>query len=86
MSWFAGRFGNSGRNALDAPGRIEVNGTLFKNFRREKWSSQFRWEVFNLLNHANFHLPVNAVNAPNAATITAADPGRLMQFGLRVMF
>ena len=80
------RFGNSGRNILDAPGRIELNGTLFKNFRREKWSSQFRWEVFNVLNHPNFHLPVNAVNAPNAATITAADPGRLMQFGLRVMF
>lgn len=80
-------FGNSGRNILDGPGRIEVNLTLFKNFAvREKTTLQFRWEVFNVLNHANFGLPVNAVNAPNAGSITSADNGRLMQLGLRLVY
>ena len=80
-------FGNSGRNILDAPGRIELNLTLFKNFKvREKSNLQFRWEVFNALNHPNLDLPVTAVNAANAGTIVAADNGRLMQFGLRYSF
>ena len=80
-------FGDSGRNILDGPGRIEINITLYKNFvLREKSNLQFRWETFNVLNHANLGLPVNAVNAPNAGTIVTADNGRLMQFGLRYTF
>jgi hypothetical protein len=80
-------FGNSGRSILDGPGRIEVNLTLFKNFKlREHVNLQGRWELFNVLNHANFALPVNAVNAANAGTIASADNGRLMQFGLRLTY
>jgi hypothetical protein len=80
-------FGDSGRNILDAPGRIEMNLSLFKNFRlRERSNLQFRWEVFNALNHPNLGLPITAVNAANAATIPTADNGRLMQFGLRFAF
>ena len=37
---------------------------------------QVRWEVFNVLNHANFQLPVNTVNAPNAGTLTSAGSWR----------
>jgi len=48
---------------------------------------QFRWEVFNVLNHANFQLPINDVTAVNAGTLTSVvSPGREMQFGLRLMF
>jgi hypothetical protein len=79
-------FGNAGRNILDGPGLINVNGSLYKNQRFEHFSMQFRWEVFNVLNHANFMLPENAVNAPNVGTIRAAQAGREMQFGLRLMF
>jgi hypothetical protein len=80
-------FGNSGRNILDGPGRIEVNLSLFKNFKlTERTGLQFRWELFNALNHANFSVPVNAVNAANAGTIASADNGRLMQFGLRFTY
>ena len=80
-------FGNAGRSAVDGPGRIEVNLSVSKNFvLRESHRVQFRWEVFNVLNHANFGLPENAVNAPNAGTLLSADAGRLMQFALRYSF
>jgi hypothetical protein len=66
---------------------ISVNQTLYRNFRlREKDQLQVRWELFNVLNHANFQLPANAVNAVNAGTLTSAQPGRLMQFALRYSF
>src|SRR5260370_568513 len=76
-------FGNSGRNILDAPGLIQVNLALDRNFVvTEKSHLQIRWEVFNVLNHPNFNLPNVFVNAPNGATITSANDPRLMQFGL----
>lgn len=81
------QFGNSGRNILDGPGHEEVNLTAFKNFQlAEGRLVQFRWEVFNVLNHANLRLPDDHVNAPSAATITGAGAAREMQFGLRFVF
>ena len=80
-------FGNSGRNILDAPGHIQVDLSVYKNFKLwERSRVQFRWELFNVLNHANFGVPVNAVNAPDAGTLLSAGNGRLMQFGFRYQF
>ena len=80
-------FGNAGRNTLDAPGNITVNLSLNRNFVvRERMRLQFRWELFNVLNHANFGLPENAVNAVNAGTLLSAGISRQMQFGLRLSF
>jgi hypothetical protein len=83
----AGHYGSAGRNILDAPGKVSLNLNLSKNFQiAEKGNLQFRWEVFNFINHANFGLPVRDVDVPNAATITTADAGRSMQLGLRFSF
>jgi hypothetical protein len=80
-------FGNAGRSILDAPGRIELNVSLYKNFFvTERSHLQFRWELFDILNHPNFGIPENAVNAPNAATLLSASTSRLMQFGFRYGF
>ena len=81
-------YGNSGRNILDGPGQITVNQTIYRNFRlKERDTLQFRWEVFNVVNHPNFQLPVNNVAAANAGTLTSVvSPGRQMQFGLRLSF
>jgi hypothetical protein len=81
------RFGNSGRNILDGPGRINLNLALVRNFRfGERANLQFRWESFNATNHTNFRLPVNNLSLANAGTITGANESRSMQFGLRCQF
>ncbi len=81
------RFGNSGRSILDGPGLVEMNLSLLKNFYFErKGALQFRWEVFNATNHANFRLPNGNVNEVTAGALNSSGPGRLMQFGLRYRF
>jgi hypothetical protein len=57
----AGAVGNSRRNQLTGPGLSQWDMSLFKNTKiTEKLSVELRWEVYNLLNRANFHhLPDN---------------------------
>ena len=47
---------------------------------------QLRAEVFNLLNHANFGIPVADLNSPNFGRILSAGPPRLMQFAAKFIF
>jgi hypothetical protein len=90
----AGVLGNLGRNTLTAPGLLNLDFSLFKNFRfTETLHSQFRVELFNALNHANFSRPNFVIfdrqgRVPaNAGLITSTqtDPRRL-QFGLKFLF
>lgn len=81
------RFGSSGRNILDGPGLVDFNLTLFKNFKpRERVNVQMRWEVFNVVNHPNLQVPTVFVDSKGATTVTEANAGRLMQFGMRLWF
>jgi hypothetical protein len=54
--------GNSGRNILAAPGIVNMDFSMFKNnyIRRisENFNIQFRAEIFNIFNRANFAPPV----------------------------
>jgi len=85
-------FGNSGRNILDGPKSHFINVALLKNFRiAEKRSFQFRYELFNILNHANFQLPERQFNALGGGLITGVtDRGRggprVMQAALKFEF
>jgi hypothetical protein len=81
-------FGNAGRNVLTGPGRTNVDFSLFKNINfTETMRLQFRTEIFNLFNHAQFDLPNPSVGNPNAGIITSivGNP-RQMQFALRFSF
>jgi hypothetical protein len=81
-------YGNSGRNILYGPGRVNMDFSLFKEFRLvEAVKLQFRTEFFNVFNHAQFDLPNAAVGAGNAGTITGiVGTPRQIQFGLKLVF
>lgn len=53
--------GNSGRNIINGPKLVNADFSIFKNFPVRKISEtfnvQFRTEMFNVLNHANFAPP-----------------------------
>ena len=47
---------------------------------------QFRWEVFNLINHVNFNAPITALNSASFGQIQTAGDPRIMQFALKFTF
>ncbi len=92
--------GNSGRNILVGPGISELDFSVFKNnyIKRisETFNAQFRVEFFNVLNHANFAVPVTPDNTDmldlsgtvltrvaGLLTSTSTDP-REIQFALKL--
>ena len=52
----AGTFGNAGRGQFRGPGMLNVDTSLFKRSPLRA-NLQFRTEIFNVLNHANFDTP-----------------------------
>ena len=84
--------GNAGRNILNGPATAYLNSGLSKVFTlRELGRLQFRWELFNVLNHPNFQLPNRIFDAKNGGIIsgvTGSGRGgpRSMQFVLRYSF
>lgn len=94
-----GTLGTCGRNSLRGPGFKQLDASVIKLTKlTERLSMQFRWEVFNALNHPNFN------PSPSSATVTSSsfatisttpdglNPGvaqgspRVMQFGLKLLF
>jgi hypothetical protein len=58
----ANLFGNAGRNELIGPRIVNLDFSVFKNNYipriSESFNVQFRAEMFNVLNHANFQSPL----------------------------
>ncbi|MBA2493445.1 MAG: TonB-dependent receptor [Acidobacteria bacterium] len=83
------RFGLQPRNSLRGPGFASLDLAIHRRFGlgRENTNLEFRWEVFNALNRANFGLPNRTVNSSSFGTITTlqGDP-RIMQFAVRFNF
>ena len=83
----AGQFGNAGRNIARGPAFTDVDLSLTRSFRiAESMRLQFRAESFNVVNHANFGLPVADLNSSSFGKIFTAAPPRLMQFALKLIF
>jgi len=72
----AGQQGNEGRNMLRGPGLGTWDFSLNKDtalpFLGEAGKLQFRVEIFNILNRANFSLPVSGNQRVFAGTLTDA--------------
>ena len=80
-------FGSAGRNSVFAPGLANVDVSVQKGwYFSEQGRLEFRWEIFNLLNRANFDVPNRIFGTPNFGRIFSAQNAREMQFGLRYSF
>jgi hypothetical protein len=88
-----GRFGNLGRNVVIGPG---FNNTDFSVIKRTKLTEtqliEFRWEVFDVFNHANFGQPLRVVGPTLGQIVNTRFPtgdsgsSRQMQFALKYKF
>jgi hypothetical protein len=98
--------GNVGRNVLTGPGLTSLDFSLFKNNYiksiSEKFNIQFRAEIFNILNHANFAPPVTPTNtdifdgtgqisggvgSPSVGVLSrTTTTSREIQFAVKVIF
>jgi hypothetical protein len=91
--------GNARRNSLVGPRLIDFDLSLFKDnpVKRisEAFNAQFRVEVFNIFNHANFNPPTSnyaifdstGALVPGAGQITStATTSRQIQFALKLVW
>ena len=95
-----GFFGDLGRNTLEGPGIAQFDLGISKNFSLgETAQLQFRTEIFNLFNRANFNMPANnevftGVNSdgsgrvnPRSGIITnTTTTSRQIQLALKILF
>jgi len=93
----AGTLGNTPRNFLRGPGFANIDLSLVKNQALAGSTRlQFRLEVFNVLNRANFAVPTRAVFAaaaqdeaplPSAGKVTrTVNSSRQIQLGVKLLF
>jgi len=74
-----GTFGNMGRNIFRDTGFKNVDFSVFKNFTfKERYSAQFRLELFNVFNHPLF---ANPYGASAGSSGVSNDPGTPGGFG-----
>ncbi len=89
----SGFYGNLGRDTLIGPGLATWDLSFLKDTPlRERLNLQFRAELFNVLNRANFNTP-NAITftptgvSPTAGVITSTSTSsRQVQFGLKLLW
>ncbi len=89
----SGFFGNLSRNNLNGPGLATWDFSAIKNTTlHERLSLQFRAEMFNLLNRANFNTPNLIVFTPSGLSGTAgaitstSTTARQVQFALKLLW
>jgi hypothetical protein len=82
-------FGNAGRSFGTGPSLFSMDGSLLKEFTVERCTAQFRVEVLNLGNHANFANPVTQRGSATFGQVTSLVSGnqaRIVQLGFHLAF
>lgn len=80
-------FGNAPRSVLRGAPLFTTDATVERSFAlREGWRLDLRGELYNALNHANFHPPGHVLGAPGFGVVSSAGPGRTAQFSARLGF
>ncbi len=84
-----GAYGTCGRNSFTGPGYLQFDFGIFKTFEvTEKWKLDFRTELFNAFNSANFNNPsTTSIQSSIFGRITSLRaPNRIIQFALKLNF
>ena len=82
-----GLFGNTAAYPIHGPGLNNWDIGIQKVFPiNEEVRVQFRTEMFNAFNHAQFNTPNGNRGSVNFGRISSARAPRLIQFGLKVIF
>jgi hypothetical protein len=70
------------------PGQLDLDFSMFKDFKvRERLTTQFRTEFFNIMNHPNFGNPnVNLDSVAFGQITSTSVNARLIQFALKILF
>ena len=69
------------------PSRLQNDVAVTRTFKvGPAQTLQFRWEIFNVINHVNFNAPITALNSASFGRIQTAGDPRIMQFALKVDF
>ncbi|MBI2188598.1 MAG: carboxypeptidase regulatory-like domain-containing protein [Acidobacteria bacterium] len=80
-------FGSAPRNSVLGPELVTVDLALARTWRAGGSAVvELRWEVFNLLDRANFDVASRLFGTPNFGRIFSAKSPREMQFGVRLAF
>lgn len=81
-------FGNLGRNTLFSDGLHNIDFSILKSIPiTETASAEFRFEIFNLLNHTNFsNAPGRIAFTPSFGRYFQAENPRQLQLGLKLSF
>jgi hypothetical protein len=89
----SGFYGNLGRDSLDGPGLATWDFSTVKNTAvHDRLTVQFRAELFNLLNRANFNTPNLIVFTPSGVSGTAgaitstSTTARQVQFAVKLLW
>ena len=89
----SGFYGNLGRDTVNGPGLATWDFSAIKNTAvSERLTVQFRAEIFNLLNRANFNTPNLIVFTPTGVSGTAgaitstSTTSRQVQFALKLLW
>jgi len=85
---FATEFGNAGVGTLRGPAQYNLDSSLFKSFDlRDGINLELRGEVFNVFNTAEFGLPNQYVDTPQAGSITSTvHSSRQIQVAMKLTF
>lgn len=84
----AGELGNSGRNNFLGPPSFNIDAAVLKHFTiHENYRITFRLEASNVLNHAQFNVPLLSLQTlATFGKITSARNGRAVILFLRYDF